>query len=125
MSLNARDDQAEKTKATPPTKASPLTSNQSEVTEKAKEKVGKEKKSDSIKKNEIDEKDKTVAPPQWGLMPLRPLKAKRKSDAMARALRWISLKSPAITAIRRGTTPEITPSQKTNYSLGDLYIGDS
>ncbi len=44
MSLNARDDQAKKTKATPPlTKASPPTSDQSEVTEKAKEKARKEK----------------------------------------------------------------------------------
>ncbi len=45
MSLNARDDQADKTKATSPqTKASPPTSYQSEVTKKAKEKARKEKK---------------------------------------------------------------------------------
>ncbi len=45
MSLNARDDQVEKTKATPPpTKASPPTSDQLEVIEKAKEKARKEKK---------------------------------------------------------------------------------
>ncbi len=44
MSLNTRDDQAEKTKATPPyTKASLPTFDQSEVTEKVKEKAGKEK----------------------------------------------------------------------------------
>ncbi len=44
MSLNARDNQAKMTKATPPTKASLPTSDQSEVTEKAKEKAKKEKK---------------------------------------------------------------------------------
>ncbi len=45
MSLNARDDQAEKTKATSSqTKASPLMSDQSKVIKKAKEKAMKEKK---------------------------------------------------------------------------------
>ncbi len=45
MSLNAHNDQAEKTKATSPqTKASPPTSDQLEVTEKAKEKARKKKK---------------------------------------------------------------------------------
>ncbi len=45
ISLNARDDQAEKTTATSPkAKASPPASDQSEVTEKAKEKARKEKK---------------------------------------------------------------------------------
>ncbi len=45
MSLNARDDQVKKTKATPSqTKASPPTSDQSEVTKKAKEKARKEMK---------------------------------------------------------------------------------
>ncbi len=45
MSLNTRDDQVEKTKATfPQTKASPPASDQLEVTEKAKEKARKEKK---------------------------------------------------------------------------------
>ncbi len=44
MSLNVHNDQAEKTKATPPTKASFLTSDQLEVTEDTKEKTRKEKK---------------------------------------------------------------------------------
>ncbi len=45
MSLNAHDDQAEKTKVTlSQTKASPPTSDQLKITEKAKEKARKEKK---------------------------------------------------------------------------------
>ncbi len=106
MSLNARDDQAEKTKATlPETKASPPAFHQFEVTEKAKEKTRKEKKRRGIKEKETDEKDEMVASSQRELMPLRPQTAKRRSDAMARDLIGTSPRSPAITAIRWATTP--------------------
>ncbi len=48
MSFNTCNDQAEKTKAIPPTKDSLLTSDQSEVTKKVKKKARKEKKKKGV-----------------------------------------------------------------------------
>ncbi len=125
ISLNTCDDQAKKTKATPPQiKASPSVSDQSKVIIKAKEKVRKEKKRRKHQKSKIDKKDKTIALLQWELIPLRLQKAKKRSNTMAKALKRTSPRSSAITIIRKTTTPGITPSQKTSCSLGNFYISD-
>ena len=76
------------------------------------------------KEDEIAEKDEMVAPLQLEQMPLKPWRAKRRSNMRTRVLRRISLKSPALFAIRKATTPEIVPSQKTSCSFGNLYVGD-
>lgn len=49
-------------------------------------------------------KDETVALPQLGLILLRLQKVKKSIDAMVRALKEISLRSLAITVIRRAIT---------------------
>lgn len=49
-------------------------------------------------------------------------KGPKKRDTMAR--RKTSLKSSIIAIIKRATTLEILPTQKTSNSFGDLYISD-
>ncbi len=85
---------------------------------------GRKRKGRGIKENKTDEKDETIAPPLQELMPLRPQSAKRRSDALARALRRTSLRLPTITTIRRATTPGSAPSQKTSCCLADFHVGD-
>ncbi len=57
-------------------------------------------------------------------MPLKPqpLSAKKRSDAMVKALRGTFLRSPTIIVIRKATTLEIVSSQKTSCNLDNLYV---
>ncbi len=67
MSLNAHDDQAKKTRTLPQTKVvSPLTSDRSEVTEKAKEKAKKEKKRREHQEKRDIQKGRDVSPATMG-----------------------------------------------------------
>lgn len=43
---------------------------------------------------------------------------------MVKALKKISLRSFAIIVIKKATTLEISPNQKTSYSFGNLQVGD-
>lgn len=65
-----------------------------------------------------------VALPQLKLILLKPYKAQKKSNIMARILRIMSPKLSIIIFIRRATTLEIAQSQKTSCSLYDFYIGN-
>ncbi len=111
MTLNARDDQAEKTKTTSSqTKTSPSTSDQSEVTEKAKEKARKRKKRREYQRKRDRREGRDGSPVAMGVNATQVTEDQKRSDAMARALRAISLRSPAITAIKKATTPGIALS---------------
>ena len=55
---------------------------------------------------------------------MQAIKSKKRSNAMAKALKRIFLKSPTITAIRKATILKVALSQKTSYSLSDLHVGD-
>lgn len=52
----------------------------------------------------------------------RPQKARRKNDIMTLGKRFP--RSPIITTTRGATTLKTIPSQKTIYSLSNLYISD-
>ena len=65
-----------------------------------------------------------VDPPQQGLILFKLQTGKSRNNVMARVLKKTSLRSFAITEIRKATTPGIVPSQKTSYSLGNFYVGD-
>lgn len=102
----------------------PIRLNKGPRSRKSRKKLGKKRKKRDIKENKTDEKNKTVASSQWGLMSLRLQKVQGRSNIMVKALRKISLRSLAITVIRRITTPGIIPSQKTSCSFNKLYVGD-
>ena len=68
--------------------------------------------------------DKMVALLQRELILLRSQKAKRRNNAIAKALKKISLRSPTITVIRKATTSGIVSNQKTSCGLGNFYVGN-
>lgn len=72
----------------------------------------------------MDKKNMTIALPQIEKMPLRSKRAKKRSKAMTKDPKKISLKSFAITVIEKVTTPEIARSQKTSCSLGNFHVSD-
>ncbi len=57
-------------------------------------------------------------------MPLRSQRAKKRNNAIVRAVKGTFLRLLAMIVIRKATTPRITPSQKISYSFDNLYIGD-
>ena len=91
---------------------------------KPKIKQGRKRKKGVTRKDKIGEKTKIVTLLQLEQMPLKSQRAKKRSDAIATAIKKTSLKSPAITVIRKAIISGIVPSQKTSYSLNNLHIGD-
>lgn len=91
---------------------------------RSRKKPERKKKEKDTKENKIDKKNKTIAPPYWGLILLRPQRAKKRNNAITKTLKETSLRSPIIIAIRRATIPRIASSQKTSRSLGNLHVSD-
>lgn len=87
------------------------------------------KRIESDKESKI--KNEITAPPQVRITP-RPMPsgqqirtiAKRRNNAMTRASGRTFPKSCVTTVTKRVIIPMIIPSQKTSYSLGNLYVGD-
>lgn len=91
---------------------------------KPRKRLKRKTKEGATKENETDKKDKMVAPLQQELMLLRPYRAQKKSNAIVKALKKTSLRSPAIIVIKKITILGIPPSQKTSYSLSNFHVGD-
>ena len=54
---------------------------------KTRKKLERKRKEEDIKENKINKKYEMVVSPEWKLMPLKPQKAKIRSNIIARALK--------------------------------------
>lgn len=75
-----------------------------------------------IEQNKTNEKVQTIAPLQLELIPLGLPRVKRKSNITPSVPGRMSLRSSAITIIKKATTPRIALYQKTRCSLGKFNV---